>query len=299
MSAAKVQQASDLQLKLARQIITLIGEQALPVGTHLKELELADRFHVSRSPVRATLDYLESLDMVERRENRGYFLKKNAQDCEDLPFNFPKSSDDKICELIARDWFEDKISREVSETEIRKRYNLGRLTASRILQKLTDQGVVSRQPGYGWRFEPTLNSQAAHDDSYDFRMLMEPGSILLQTFKLNKVAAKRLRGRHNRVINSKDTPRDISELFELDVDFHTFVAECSANRFIIDAIARQNRLRRLVEYMSLTDPGRMAESCLEHLRILDALERDKTRLASQLMADHLQSARALGPSFSG
>jgi DNA-binding GntR family transcriptional regulator len=49
--------------------------------------------------------------------------------------------------------------------------------------------------------------------------------------------------------------------------------------------------------MSLIDADRIAESCLEHLQILDALQRDKAKLASQLMADHLQSAKALGPSI--
>jgi DNA-binding GntR family transcriptional regulator len=294
----KSQETSDLQLKLARQIITLIGDKALPAGTHLKELELADKFNVSRSPVRATLDYLETLNLVERRENRGFFLKKSARDCEGLPFNIPKTEDDKICELIAKDWFENNISKEISETEIRKRYSLGRLTASKILQKLTDQGVVSRQPGYGWRFEPTLNSSSAHDESYDFRILTESRSILLPTFKLNNAAAERLRERHNLVLNSRDTGWDISELFKLDVDFHKFIAECSGNRFIIDAIERQNKLRRLVEYMSLIDTGRLADSCLEHLQILDALQGNKAKLASHLMAEHLQSAKALGPSYS-
>lgn len=293
----RARKASDLQLKLAHQIIEFIKERKLIAGAHLKELELADYFDVSRSPVRATLEYLEGIDVVERRENRGYFLKRNASECMALSLDLPLTREDKISEKIARDWFENRVPSEVSESEIRKRYNLGCLMASRILQKLEDQRVVSRQPGYGWRFEPTLNTAAAHDDSYDFRILLESESLLLPTFELNENGAEQLMTRHNLILKSNKKAWNIQDLFQLDVDFHKFLAKCSGNRFVIDAIERQNRLRRLVEYVSLIDTNRLAGSCREHIQILDALQKKKRKLASKLMTQHLKAAKSFGPSF--
>lgn len=288
---------SDLQLKLARQIIHLIGEQPLHAGAHLREEDLAKRFKVSRSPVRAALNFLAGLGAVEQQTNRGYFLLKTAEECADISLELPQAGDDQICERIARDWFAHRIAEEISETEIRRRYDLGRITASRILQKLSDEGVIARSPGYGWRFEPTLNTPSAHDESYDYRIMTEPAAILLPSFALNSAAADHLRARHEAVLNDKKGRRDISFLFEIDADFHNFVAACSGNRFVVKAIERQNRLRRLVEYASLIDAGRLQDSCREHLVILDALQARDRKTASRRLAEHLRKAKAAGPSY--
>ncbi len=288
---------SDLQLTLARKIINLVSEEAYPVDTHIREVDLTERFSVSRTPVRAALNYLADCGIVEKRTNRGYFLIVETGKYSELPMHLPQKNDDKICETIARDWFEGHITEQVSETEIRRRYELGRLTASKILQKMAEEGIMSRLPGYGWRFEPTLNTAAAHDESYDFRILTEPSAILMPTFRPAKGAIKNLRARHEAVLNSKRTKWNISFLFSIDVDFHNFIAECSGNRFIISAIARQNRLRRLVEYVSLIDKGRWHASCREHLDILDAIQGGKIKTAARLMARHLTKAKEMGPSF--
>ncbi len=288
---------SDLQLNLARKIIHLIGEQSLEAGTFLREEELARRFKVSRSPVRSTLKFLYDLDVLDQQANRGYFLKKDGAELAASTLDLPQTGDKKICERIGRDWFEGKIPRELSETEVRRKYKLGRSTAARILQKLSDEGVISRLPGYGWQFEPTLDTLSAHDESYEFRIINEPAAILLPNFKLNKAQAQLIRSRHNSVLANKQTDEDISLLFDIDVQFHEFVSGCSGNRFLLATIVRQNRLRRLVEYASLIDTGRLQGSCKEHLAILDALEADEMKLASRLMAEHLQKAQAFGPSY--
>lgn len=288
---------SDLQLRLARKMIDMIGERSLPAGTHLREEDLAKHFKVSRSPVRGTLNLLASLGVVERRVNRGYFLLKNGDEYTDISLGLPQTSDDQICEKIARDWFERKLDREISEAEVRRRYDLGRSTASRILQKLSDEGVISRSPGYGWRFEPTLDTPSAHDESYDFRIMNEPAAILLPSFQLNLTIADHIRSRHEATLNANGGSGDISILFGMDAEFHEFIAQCSGNRFLIAAITGQNRLRRLVEYASLTDTGRLQDSCLEHLAILDALQSDDRKRAARLMREHLRKAKNAGPSY--
>jgi len=291
------QSASDLQLKLARKIINMVGAQSLEAGAHLREEELAKRFKVSRSPVRATLNFLKSLGVVEQKTNRGYYLLKNGEEYSDVSLGLPQTSDDQICEKIGRDWFERTLDKEISETEIRRRYNLGRSTASRILQKLSDEGVISRSPGYGWRFEPTLDTPSAHDESYDFRIINEPAAILLPSFRLKLSVAGHIRARHDSIVNSKNGHADVSILFKFDAEFHEFIAECSGNRFLIAAIVRQNKLRRLVEYTSLIDTGRLQESCREHLGILDALQAGDKKAAAKLMLEHLKKAKAAGPPY--
>ncbi len=289
--------ASDLQLVLVRRIMDQIGRQRLRAGAHLREQELAKAFKVSRSPVRGALRFLEDQGVVYREVNRGYFLLKGFKECADLPLELPQTNDEQICETIARDWFEQEISEEISETEIRRRYGLGRITGARVLQRLSDEGVITRSPGYGWRFEPTLNTQSAHDESYDFRLMTEPMSILLPTFRFSKSAGEQLRARHQAVLKNNSEHNDISFLFEIDAGFHRFIAQCSGNRFVLSAVERQNRLRRLLEYASLIDTGRLQASCREHIAIIDALRVGDRQLAADLMSRHLREAKEFGPSF--
>ncbi|MCZ4088818.1 GntR family transcriptional regulator [Sinorhizobium psoraleae] len=51
-----------------------LGE--LSTGDHLKTQQLADRFGVSRSPVREAMDMLATQGLLEQKENRGFFVKE-------------------------------------------------------------------------------------------------------------------------------------------------------------------------------------------------------------------------------
>ena len=289
---------SDLQVRLARQLLQLVADGEIKPGDHLREVELSEGFGVSRTPIRSTLTFLEALGALEKQPNKGFFVLANARTSLEIIAQLPKEDDEKIKEQIARDWFEGDVPKEVSEGEIRTRYNLGKMTASRVLVALAEDGIVSRMPGYGWQFEPTLNTASAHDESYDFRMIIEPASIQSPEFKYNPVKAATLRKRHERVLSRQRKP-DLSEIIRLDEEFHVFIAQCSNNRFLAQAIAHQNRLRRLMEHQSLIDAGRLTESCMEHIEILDRLEAGEHDKAAAVMHEHLRKAKEAGPNFDG
>lgn len=288
---------SDLQLRLARDIAVAISDGSLESGAHLREVELCEQYGVSRSPIRAALGILLDRNLVQKQANRGFFVSSGKTECLDFLDGLPKSGDDRLKEQIAKDWYDAKISQEVSEGEIRQRYDLGRLTTQRILNALSEDGIVSRMPGYGWRFEATLNTQEAHDESYAFRLAVEPSGILLPDFEYDAKAGSFLRESHESLLDVPEKDWQLSALFQLDEDFHDFVAKCSNNRFIVQSVKLQNRLRRLLEYNSLLNTGRFRESCGEHLGILRALEDGDRRAASKAMEEHLKSAKDAGPGF--
>lgn len=287
--------ASDLQVRLAGRILRMISDGSAPRESHLRELDLAETFGVSRTPVRAALGYLEELGALEKQANKGFFVRIDGTTAQRMIANLPKTDDDIIKMHIAGDWFAGRVSSEMSEGEIRTRYKLGKMTASRVLFALCEEGIVSRAPGYGWRFEPTLNSREAHDESYDFRLVVEPAAILSPTFRLESMQSENLRNRHRRILEMSDP--DLSETIHLDEDFHEFLARCSNNRFVVHAIQQQNKLRRLLEYQSLIDAGRLVASCQEHVAILDHIERGDMQTAADIMKRHLEKARAAAPDF--
>jgi DNA-binding GntR family transcriptional regulator len=288
-----VNSRTDLQLKLVRQLLAKIIDGAFTTGTHLREVELSKYFGVSRTPLRAALAQATALGAAERGGGRGLYVKASPEQAVEILASLPQEDEEQLKEQIARDWFEGKIPRDVSESFFRQRYGLGK--KSRVLGMLADEGIITRSPGYGWQFEPTLNSQESNDASYDFRLLVEPGAILQATFRYHRARAAAIRSRHERVLNSQT--RNLPELFRLDEEFHQFIAECSRNPFIIHAVAQQNKLRRLLEYASLIDTGRLNASCAEHLEILDALDEGKHKQAADAMARHLLKAKGSPPEF--
>ncbi|MFG6550947.1 MULTISPECIES: GntR family transcriptional regulator [unclassified Sulfitobacter] len=287
---------SDLQVRLARRLLQLIADGEMKPGDHLREVELSEKFAVSRTPIRGTLAFLEGLGALEKVANKGFFVRANGSVALKTINKLPQEDDEKIKDQIRKDWFDGNFPREVSEGEIRGRYDLGKMTASRVLAALAEEGIISRMPGYGWQFEPTLNTVAAHDESYDFRMIIEPEGILSNGFSLDATKASNLRKRHEQVLKNKQKP-PLAEIIRLDEEFHEFIATCSRNRFVAQAVAHQNRLRRLMEYHSLIDAGRLTGSCLEHIEILDHLEAGENQKAAEAMRLHLRKAKEAAPEF--
>ena len=66
--------------QLAQRIEALILDGDLAPGMRLDEQALADRFEVSRTPVREALRHLASTGLIELRPNRGAFVKTVTPD---------------------------------------------------------------------------------------------------------------------------------------------------------------------------------------------------------------------------
>jgi DNA-binding GntR family transcriptional regulator len=205
---------SDLQLRLVRQVLELIVDGTLKLGDPLREVELSSQFGVSRSPVRAALSQLAGLGAAARGGSRGMQVALDSGSARTTLENLPLEDEDQIREQIAKDWFEGRVPREISEKSFRLRYNLGKMTLTRVLTALSDEGIISRMPGYGWQFEPTLNTLESNDASYDFRLLIEPGAILQPSFVFDAAGAAAIRARHNRILS--DEEHNLAELFRLD-----------------------------------------------------------------------------------
>ncbi len=68
---------------------------------------------------------------------------------------------------------------------------------------------------------------------------------------------------------------------------------CAANAFFADALARVNRLRRLIEYKVTIDRSRLPLQCREHVLILDLVEAGDRLKASEFLRAHILGASAI------
>ncbi|WP_246113825.1 FCD domain-containing protein [Streptomyces montanus] len=84
-----------------------------------------------------------------------------------------------------------------------------------------------------------------------------------------------------------------AELFQVNASFHEMLVGCSGNQFLFEAVRRQNRLRRLIEYRHQIDRSRLANQAREHLRLLDLVERGDLKEASAFLSAHLDNVRSI------
>src|SRR5262245_864582 len=61
---------------LAARILEYVSDLRLEPGTHIPEQGLADRFQVSRTPIRLALGRLAKAGAVEHKPHRGFFVAR-------------------------------------------------------------------------------------------------------------------------------------------------------------------------------------------------------------------------------
>ncbi len=269
----------------------------LVAGTHLPEVRLAERLGVSRSPVRAALAFLQQRGVVELVPHQGYFLAMDADSAGFAAVEIPESVETVIYRDLVRARFANLIGQQVTVSDVMRRYDCDRATANRVLSQMSQEGVVERAPGRGYVFGPVLNDASAYNESYRFRLLVEPAAVLEPGFRADRRRMKSLRLRHRELLAAGIDSLPIAELFEVDADFHEAIGDFCGNRFLAHAIRLQTRLRRLSEYENYNDRERLRASCLEHLEILDALEAGDFARASALLRRHIEVSQEVRPNF--
>lgn len=287
---------------LARQILEIARRDGLAAGAHLPEVKLAERLGVSRSPVRAALALLEERGAVAPAPRQGYRLALDSASAAFAAVSLPEPEEEVIYRDLVRARFANLVPAQVAVSDVMRRYGCDRATANRVLAQMSEEGVIERAAGRGYVFGPVLNDARAYDESYRFRLLVEPAAVLEPGFHLEPRRLKALRQRHAALLARMSEEGGVesvamAELFAADAEFHEAIGEACGNRFLAQAIRLQTHLRRLSEYENYNDRARLSDSCREHLAILDALEADDRRRAAELLRRHIAVSQEVRPSF--
>ena len=282
-----------LPTRIAAELKSLIIAGDMPPMARLTTPALAERFAVSRSPVREALRLLEVQGLVRQELRRGYFvqplsarIKAGAQRSSNSGHDAPRTY-----YALAEDWVRDAIPEEVTESYLLERYGIGRAELGVVLTRAASEGWVERKAGYGWRLLPVAKTTAAQEQLYRMRTLLEPAAFLEPTFQLDRPLLQRLRSELERVAAGANLTWPADRLHAIGVGFHEDLIRMSGNPFLLQAVQRVNRMRRLLEYRSMIDRQRVLQETREHLAILEPLERGDLVETSFRMRMHV--ARAL------
>lgn len=283
--------SSPLALNIANEITLLVTSGDIAAGEHLRAQHLADRFGVSRQPIRDAFQILSEQGLVELKENRGFFVKDSAGGVVE-----PVSDEAKPFEVandyqrLAEDWLTDKIPAEVTEQMLRERYDLTKAQLNDILMRAAREGWAERKQGYGWRFLPVAKTAEAFEQIYRFRMLIEPAAMLEPEFRLDRTIIDEQRRIQTRMLETDIERLPAERLLHNGALFHEELIKMSNNPFFHLSLVRVNRMRRLLEYRSRVDRNRTVRQCQDHLEILNLLQQGEVVEASYAMRRHLSGA---------
>jgi DNA-binding GntR family transcriptional regulator len=283
---------SAVQKRAIREIVAYIRRENLPLGAHLTELQLAGMIGTSRTPIQAALAHLAKIGIVQRDPNRGFFLAGGPAELDLAAQKWMTGAEDPLYLKIADARLHGKLPDTVTEASLVRIFHVSRSVIRGTLSRIQQEGWVERRSGHGWFFLPTIDSAEAYEESYNFRMAIEPAGLLSTAFAPDRTLLEATRRQQELIVNGGFSTMTAIELFEANARFHENLASCSGNRFILQSIRRLNQLRRLVEYRQAAKPRLPRKTqAEEHLAILDEIERGEMIGAASRLRQHLNAAR--------
>ena len=290
MSAA-LPLTSPLVPGLAAQIVEIIRRENLEVGQRITEQSLCDALGVSRSPVRKALQLLEGTGVVRSEPNKGFQVAKPARSLATLKLEPATDSDEAIYLAIADDRLAGELATDIAESELMERYRVSRPQVQRVLHRLAHDGVIERNPGRGWTFQPLMNTPEAYREGYRFRMIIEPAAVLEPGYAIDPGELEKCYREQMTLLEGGIEKWPVTELFKPGVHLHETIVAGAHNRLLLDALRRVNQARRLVEYRQKRNAAGMRAQCEEHLVLIDLLRRGALEEAAAFLKRHLDGAR--------
>jgi DNA-binding GntR family transcriptional regulator len=280
---------------LTQRVSRYILDQALAGGyengRHMTESDLAGRLGISRTPVRAALRFLHERELLAHVPNRGYTLVADREALGQARREMPEDEEKTLYYRVLRDRLAGKLPTRVNELELAQTYGVPRPLLRNVMTTLLQDGVLRGRHYQRWEFTETLDSVESERESYRFRLTVECAALREPGVKVE----------HERLLACREQQRTLlthasrhswMEFFEANAQFHELLASASGNRFILDAVKQQNRLRRISDLSDypLVNIDLLRKSCREHLQILDAVEENKLEVAAKHMHAHLSRA---------
>ncbi len=274
------------------EIIQLIRQQQLPLGTHLAAQKIADQLRVSRSPVNEALQQLCTIGIVTREPNRGYFLNRDLsqENLDETEWASLGEADivSAIYFRIAEDLLTGALPTTCSEVMLKSRYELTAAQLHSLLARISNEGWVHRKPGYGWEFSSMMTTPESLLQSYRLRLALEPAALLEPEYHIRQEVIEQCRAAELHLLNGGIETDTADQLHDRGVRFHESLVEASGNPFFIETIKRVNRVRRLLSYRSMRYRARYKAHCEQHLEILSFLEKGNNKAASDSLKFHLE-----------
>lgn len=281
---------SDLAARISSRLAKDILTGTVEPGTHVATQQIADRYQVSRTPVRDALVALAEKGLLEHQTNRGYFVPEEIPDDLAQQIVAQDAKEPDVYQQFAEDWLKNRLPEIMTEQSLRQRYDLTKSRLNEVMARAAREGWAERKEGYGWRLLPVAKTAEAFDQIYRFRLAIEPVALLEPGFQIDRKVLEEHRRIQEWMLDVDVTRTPPEQLLTNGASFHEALIAMSNNPFFVNALERVNRMRRLMEYRARIDRERLLVQCSDHLEIIDLVERGEIVEASYFMRRHLSGA---------
>jgi len=278
-----------MQRQVAHGVLDHLSETAVAPGMRINEQALARKLGVSRTPVRAVLAHLAEAGLLESRPRRGFFLARRPTPGTAAALEAEQPADG-IYQAMLLDVLLGKLDGTLSQNALTRRYETSRGELLAALRRMTREGLAEPAPGLGWNFVHFGSDTI--EQGYRLRILLEPAVLLEPDYAPDDEALRALRADHAATLAHLSERTAWSELFSLDARFHTVLVVGSGNPLAVEVVQKQNRLRRLCEYLGYERLDRVRESLDEHMAILDSVLQGDREWAAAQLKKHLKRSLA-------
>lgn len=170
----------------------------------------------------------------------------------------------------------------LGEQPLSQLFDCSRTLVREALMQLAARGIVKVSARRGWFVVQPSEEEAR--EAFEARRVIETG-LIRSAAPMDAQQIARLQVHIQEEQDSLEGT-DVGRRSYLLGDFHVRLAECLGNRLLADTLRDYTARTTLIAmlYQSTHDA---AQSCAEHVQIVEALTRGDTARAETLMADHL------------
>ncbi|HSW05960.1 GntR family transcriptional regulator [Aquabacterium sp.] len=177
----------------------------------------------------------------------------------------------------------------IDELALAEAWQISRTPLREALKVLAAEGIVELVPRRGARVIELTDADA--EQLFPVMAMLEGRCALEATQRASDDDLLHLRRLHDQ-LERHAAAHDIDGYYRVNHDFHSFVQQLAANRWLDRVTKDLRRFMRLWRGRQLQLPGRIEASINEHRVLLDAiLQRDAAR-AERAMHDHLMAQLA-------
>ena len=175
----------------------------------------------------------------------------------------------------------------LGEQQLAMVFDCSRTIVREALTRLAARGIVTVSSRRGWYvIEPSLSEAR---EAFEARRVIEMGLIRCTT-EVSKAAIKTLKA-HIKTEQAAVKGTDVGLRSYLLGDFHVCLAECLGNSLLADTL-RDFTARTTLIAMLYQSSHDAAQSCADHVRIVEALEAGDIARAEALMSEHIGTVQS-------
>jgi DNA-binding GntR family transcriptional regulator len=177
-----------------------------------------------------------------------------------------------------------------SEMEIAEQLGISRTPIREALLDLSSKGFIVFIPRRGFQIREITETSIRQ--LYVFRMILETAIIKIATPRIDTKAILYLESLHKEDKKAAAL-QDMHRFINTNRKFHEYIAELTANRFLIDSYKNVRELIDLANLNIKERYHRMVAAVQEHKSIIDCLKKRDTEGAVAMMERHIHVAEDL------